>query len=236
MSDHEKTGVADVNTRLLRALAEELKLPLLQIARQAELGKQTDTQKSLQIIETTADATLALVDSYLLTTQILLQQQALELQPVSVTAALYDSAQHLQRLSKLYNAKVDIEVHGKCGQAMAHPAGLQAALTALAYSFMSGSNGEKKRIIFFANKCEEGISTGVVSTKTSFNSHDLETARRLYGNAHQPAASISSGSGAGVYIADQLFAAMASSMRVTRQRKSAGLLATLLPNQQLALL
>ena len=84
----DSTGfVDDSSTRLMRALAEELKLPLMQISRSAELG-QLDSGNNLQIIETTASNALRLLDGYILTTQLMGEQQQLEIEPVSVTAVL----------------------------------------------------------------------------------------------------------------------------------------------------
>lgn len=236
MATHEQTGVGDVNTRLLRALAEELRLPLVQIARQAELSQNSkDLKSNLKNIEATAEATLGLLDSYLLTTRLLLEQQTLDLSPVPVSATLYDSAQDVYKLAKLYEAEIDIEVHGKCGQAMAHPTGLRAALSSLAYNFIYAPTQKKTKVAFFASRHHGIVHTGVISNN-QFNKHDLDEARQLFGSARQPSAKLSGRGGAGVFVADKIFSAMSSSLKVGHVHKSAGLFGELTPNQQLALI
>ena len=59
----------DEQVRLLRALAEQLKLPLIQIARGAELAHQQKDMSSYADISYTADMTLRLIDSYLLSVE-----------------------------------------------------------------------------------------------------------------------------------------------------------------------
>ncbi len=237
MGDKQKLSVAsDQNVRLLRALAEELKLPLLQIARGSELARISNQPEQLKDIEVTADAALRLIDSYLFSTQVLVGQQSLSLEPVSVAASMYDTAQYLRNMSKLYDCDIDVSVSGKCGLAMAHPTGLQAALTSLAYSIINTSTGKKPRILLTAKKTTEGILAGVVATNSDITKDALSIARKLYGDARRPMAGFTHNNGAGIYVADALFAAMASELKVSSGRGKAGFIATLLPSQQLVLL
>ena len=76
-------GQGDI--RLLQALAEQIKLPLLQIARQAELAKMgNDPHAHLDSMELTADTALRLIDNYLLSTR--LTQENIHLEPVSFSS------------------------------------------------------------------------------------------------------------------------------------------------------
>jgi len=229
--------VADKNLRLLRALAAELRTPLIQIARRSELAsvsKQQNQASQLRDIETTADAALRLVDSYLFSTQVLLGQQRLPLEPVSVGATLYDTAQYLRRIAKLYQCDIDINISRHAGLAMANRQGLQAALTSLAYS-MINSGGEQHRIVLVASKTNQGITAGVTTTNKQMSRSSLKVARQLFGMARRPLKE-SQTNGAGIYVADCLFEAMNAPMKVTRRQGSAGLAAVLLPSRQLALL
>lgn len=227
----------DKNIRLLRALAEELRQPLLQIARGSELAQSQPSQQELKNIETTADAALRLIDSYLLSTQLLLGQQQLPLTPVSLGATMYDTAQHLKNLAKLYNCDIDITVKGNVGLTMAHPEGLQAALTSLAYSFIGARfSGKKRRVILTAAGNEKGVSAGVMSTDKVLAKDTLTEARQLFGTARRPLSALTHNNGAGVFVADYLFSAMNAPLRVTTRRSTSGLTAMLLPSRQLALL
>jgi hypothetical protein len=87
--------------RLLRALAEQLKLPLLQIARQAELAVNHDNIY-LNSINSIAEMSLRLIDGFLLSAENY-GQEVLPLEPVSVSSLLYDTAQMLQPLAKQHD-------------------------------------------------------------------------------------------------------------------------------------
>ena len=91
MSDHGQPDV-HVAERLLQALAEQLKSPLLQIAYHAEAAQ----PDAFTEIRTASDRALRLLDSYLLS----INQQQLELEPVSVSSVLYDVAHALYPLAR----------------------------------------------------------------------------------------------------------------------------------------
>jgi light-regulated signal transduction histidine kinase (bacteriophytochrome) len=220
---------------LWRALADELKLPLVQIARTAELAQPEMAGRELRTIETAADNALRLIDGYLLVSA--LGQQQLALSPVSVSAMLYDVAQDLHQLGKLYDTDIEITVKGSPRQAMAHAMALRAALTSLAYTLVTGGlKGKKQAITLTVRQTSQGIMAGVFSNQTQLVTEDLQLARNLYGKAHQPASGITQNSGVGLYIADNLCAAMESPLKVVKVGRKTGLVTTLLPSQQLALL
>lgn len=233
VGEHESQG------RLLRTLAEELKLPLLQIARSAELARLTGNPKDMERTEVLADTTLRLLDSYVLSTQTMLGQQTLHLEPVSLRATLYDTAQYLYKLAKLYDCDVDLSVKGNFGLVMAHPAALQSAMVSLGYSFInaiSGLDKSKAEIILSAKRGAHGITTGIYSSNRELSGSLMQQAKELYGVARQPMQEMTHASGAGVMVANSLFDAMATQLKVARTSKTTGLVASLLPSQQLALL
>lgn len=239
MVERQITGVVsgnDASVDLLRALADELKLPLVQIARAAELAELGSPKKQLRTIETAANNALRLIDGYLLVTTLGAQQQ-LAVGPVSVTATLYDVAQDLYQLSKLYDADINIKVQGGVGQVMAHAGALRAALASLAYTFLTGGlKGRQQAITLLAQHTKQGITAGVLSNYAHLSTEDLQQARDLYGKARQPAGGITQNSGVGLYVADNLFTAMDSPLRVIKLGRKSGIAASLLPSQQLALL
>lgn len=217
---------------LLYALSDELKLPLLQIARLAETNNQT-------AIETTATTALRLIDGYTLVTSLQGQQgqQGLDLSPVSLSATLYDVAQDSQAIARQYDTKLHIIVRGSFGHVMAHPQALVAMLRCLTYTLLTGGlKGRHQTITLFAKTGSEGITAGVLASHAHLTSEDLSQARQLFGKAWRPASSITQNSGAGLYIADQLCDAMATSLRTVKFGRQTGLAATFAPSQQLALL
>lgn len=227
------------NTRLLATLAEELKLPLQQIAHKAQLA-QLDSAGALQQtqdIEAAAKSTLRLVDSYLFTTQVLLNQKQLSLEPISVKAIMYDTAQYMVDIARLYDCDIDIVASNKTSLVMGHADALRSALLSLAYTLITSSVGENRKIVFRANRNKQMIQTGVVSTSPALASKSgLNNARQLYGRAHQPFAAMTHTSGAGLFVADTLFAAMESELQVGKHRGQTGFFGAMLPSKQLSLL
>lgn len=225
-------------TRLIRSIAEELKIPLLRIAREAELQKGEAGNINLSNIEASADSALKLLDSYLISAQLCNGQQGLNLEPVSVSATMYDVAQYLSRLARMQDCTLELDIHRGTGLVMAHPLGLRAALTGLGYSFIHALDpaAKKQKVIFMAQKTTEGIKAGVYSSQVSLGTNIFQAGRKLYGTARQPIADVSYANGAGFFVADSLFDAMSSKLKVVKHHKASGLAGTLLPSQQLTLL
>ena len=119
-------------------LAEQLKLPFMQIQRQAELIRLTGKQ-DISSIETSADYALKLIDNYLLGLKLNNEKLALEQEPVSVAAVLYDSGQLLDRLAKKYGVKLELNISGKYEPVMAHKQGLESALVSLGTSLIEAA-------------------------------------------------------------------------------------------------
>ncbi len=222
--------------RLLRALAEQLKVPLIQIARAAELGKLTDTKNALGHIEYTADMGLRLIDSYLLSVQ-LQAQPVLELEPVSVSAVLQDTVHRLNQLAKQYDCELEVHLSGKYEPVMANRESLEAAFATLGYAFIESvpPADSRHRIVLAAHRSAKGVVAGVFSEEPTMTADMFGRARALYGTARQAAPGLSSGSGAGLFVADTLLTSMSSPLRMARHQKLSGIAATFLPSQQLQL-
>ena len=214
--------------RLLLALAEQLKLPLLQIARGAELSKYSD-------IANTADVALRLIDSYILS--IMLSQTELALEPVSAAAVLQDAAHQLSKFASQYDCELRLNISGKYNPVMANRQSLLAAYTMLGYSFIEAqtAEAEKRTVVLAAHKSSKGLVAGIFSEQDGLSGDMFRRAKALYGTARQPLTSLSAVTGAGVFIADSLMHSMASSLRPAHHHKLTGLAATLLPSQQLRL-
>ncbi len=95
---YEGSGHGIVSQQLLLSIAEELKLPLLQIARQAEQGKLSNSV-DLALMQNTADTALRLLDNYALGVRLALEPEQLALESISVSSVLYDSGQQLDSLA-----------------------------------------------------------------------------------------------------------------------------------------
>jgi hypothetical protein len=219
---------------LLLALAEELKLPLLQIARQAELG-QGGNASDLANIETAATRALWFIDSYLLSHQLHNGQLPLQLEPVAVSGVLHDVAHSLSGLAKQYGCNLELEIAGRYPPVMAHRQGLHAALTGLGVTLITAAGTGKTRVTLAAHSAQGGTVAGVFTEQTGLSQAAFRQGKSLYGRANQALREATAQPGAGVFIADSLFDAMAAQLRVASHRKLTGLAATLPASHQLSL-
>ncbi|HSX44577.1 MAG TPA: hypothetical protein VLF39_00480 [Candidatus Saccharimonadales bacterium] len=212
--------------RLLLVLAEQLKMPLLQIARSAELEQFGE-------VATTADVALKLIDSYILS--IMPHQTELALEPVSAAAVLQDVAHELSKFANQYDCKLKLDISGKYQPVMANRQNLMSAYTMLGYSFIEAQSVDDQTptIVLAAHKSGQGLVAGVFSEQADLSGDMYRRAKALYGTTRQPLTSLSSVAGAGVFIADSLMQAMATPLHPSHHHKLSGLAATLLPSQQL---
>jgi hypothetical protein len=222
-------------TQLLRSVAEQLKMPLSTIARQAELGQLTGDagMVDLQSIRTHAAAALTLVDSYLLGLQLMRDQSVLQLEPVSVSSTLVDTAHELDSFARQYGTKLELHVAGRYEPVMAHPAGLKAALLALGYALLEGYPMRNGRLTLAVHRTPRGIATGLYGDYERLNAVEWRRALLLRDKAPQPLTMLA-GNGAGLFVADTIFQAMATRLRVGKHLKQQGLATTLQPSQQLS--
>ena len=228
-----------LSQHLLLSIAEQLKLPLLQIARQAELAQLSPLPADLGRIQTTADMALHLLDSYVLGVQLATDERKLfETEPVSISSVLYDAGAQLAPIAKAYDVTLDLRLEGKYGPVMAHRDGLQSALVSLGYALIEALpslDRPQLRLQLAAHRCRYGIVAGVYCEAEELTAEALRQGRQLYGRARQPLTGISASSGAGVFVADALLHAMQSQLTVSRHHKLRGLGAVLQPNPQMQL-
>jgi len=228
--------------KLLVSIAEQLKMPLLHIARQAELYSVTQqiTPDKMVRMQLSAEAALRLVDSYLLGLELAKEQTSLLLEPVSLSSTLVDIAHQLEGFAKLYDVDLELHVAGKYRPVMAHGAGLKAAFLSLGYSLIEALPSlqtERKRLSLrlAAHRTPHGLVAGLYGNAATFNTKDLRIAQQLSGEVRQPFTILSATGGAGIFVADTIFRAMDSKLRVGRHQKMSGFAATLLPSKQLQL-
>lgn len=231
---------ADSQMILLRSIAEQLKVPIMYLARHAELGQQAniDPEKTFRTMQSSADMALRLVDSYLLGLDLSEKQTTLELEPVPIAAALYDVAHDLTPLAKQRNTDIELVLGGRYGQVMAHPAGLRAALYGLGSVLSEVMHPEKIRstLRIAAHKTRGGIVAGLYVEGIE----DLQAILNAAGLSQttfirQPFAQLTASTGAGIFVADTILGAMHTKLRTGRFQNQQGLVATLQPSRQLQL-
>jgi hypothetical protein len=231
----EQTGGA--HELLLRAVAEQLKLPLLQIARRAELYELIDSTGELTNIRSNADMALRLVDGYLLGLELNAAQGSFELEPVSMSAVLNDTAHELQRFARLYNVSITLDIPSAQGPVMAHRRGLQAAMISLGSTLLAtiAVTDESSELQLALHRGPHGLIAGIYGVGDHSTRQSLRQARELYGHVRQPLQHLVAGSAAGIFVADTLFNAMSSHLTLSRHAHLYGLAASLPYSQQLSL-
>jgi signal transduction histidine kinase len=238
--------------RLFLAMAEELKLPLQHIARQAELQQlhqphvvaegATDLKslEGLKDIQASADMSLQLLDSYLLSLRLSMQPEvSLQLEPVSVSAVLHDTMGELQHIAANYGVTLKLHVQGRYEPVLAHRQALQSALVALGYAVIEAlpSTGVRQQHLQLAtHRTKQGIVAGVYGELDALTPQLYRRAQELQGVSRQPLVGTLPGSGAGLFVADAILAAMSSRLRVGRYMKLPGFAVTLPASQQLQLI
>jgi len=228
-------GSANLSQELLLSVAEELKLPLLQIARLVELGR-LDGEVDLRTIEATASAALKLLDNYALGVRLALEPRELNLEPVSVASVLYDTGQQLDELAKSYGVSLELNVAGKFGTVMAHRQGLQAALTSLGAALIEALPALESRQLklqLATHRSRYGIVAGLYADSDRLTDTALERGRKLHGNSRQPLMSLTHTSGAGIFVADTILKAMHLKLHASRHHRLYGLGTVLPVNNQL---
>lgn len=233
----------DPTDDLFLNLAEQVKMPFVQIAYAAELltgadSNAAENERLRRVITLSSQNALHLIDGYLLSVELQRRGQ-LELEPVSMSSVLYDSAQNLQAYANEHGCELRLQIGGKYQPVMAHRPALRSALLALGYSFIDAADmhdPEKKSIVsMIVRRNPGGISAGVYADNPHLNAELLERARGLKGLVHQPMKNFDNGNAGGVFIADALFSSMHSTMKASRTFGLYGLAANFSPSRQLSL-
>jgi hypothetical protein len=217
----------------LRALAFELKHPLANIARQAELGDPS----LMADMQQTAEQALQLIDSYILHAQTEYGQVALDLSPTSVGSVLYDVSNQLRPQAARSNTEfiLDDRTHEL---AMTHRQALTSILTVFGTTIMGLASEQElktpQKIILRGFRTRAGkIGIGMFGN-AKLNQDDLRRALALQGRAHMPLAQASSTVHISLAIADGLCRAIGGSMQVKHMGRLSGLATELPPSEQLA--
>ncbi len=224
------------------SVAEQIKLPLLQIARQAELARFVETAQAtaLSSIQVTADSALSLLDNYVLAVRLNLESQAhsLGLEPVSVSSVLFDVGNKLSQYAKGYGVELELHIAGRYGTVMAHRDGLEAALVSLGLSLIEALPAQESRQLklqLATHRCRYGVVAGLYTDAERLSGEALRHGQRLHGQTRQPLLNVSHTAGAGIFVADSLLRAMNLQLRASRHNRLFGLGAVLQPNHQLQL-
>jgi hypothetical protein len=219
------------------SLTEELKLPLIQIARRAELASLSG-QTDLKTIQVSADGALKLIDSYALGVRLATGRENFDLEPVSVSSVLYDTGQQLDGLAKSYGVALELNVAGRFAPVIAHRQGLQAALTALGAALIEALPAQEHSPLSLqlaTHRSRYGIVAGLYADTRQLAGDVLKRGRQLQRHSRQPLVAVSHSSGAGIFVADSILSAMGLELKTSRHHRLYGLGTVLKSNNQLQL-
>lgn len=226
-----------LSQQLLLSVAEELKLPLVQIARQAEVGLLTgDTD--LKQIQNTANTALNLLDNYALGVRLALDQTQLDIESVSVSSVLYDVGQQLDGLAKNYGVELELEIAGRFAPVMTHRRGLQAALVSLGAALIEAlpaQEGSQLKLTLATHRSRYGIVAGLYSQTKQLSNEALHQGKELQSKSRQPLNKLSHTSAAGVFVADSILNSMELNLHASRHHNLYGIGTILKPSQQMQL-
>jgi signal transduction histidine kinase len=146
------------SSQLLRSVAEQLKLPLAVIARNAELMQLQGVGLNFaELLQVQTRVAMTLVDSYLLGLELAERQSRLDLEPVSISSLLVETAHELSLYARHYNVDLQVALGGKYGPVMAHHKGLRAALLSLGFALVAAQPEQgKRKLVLAAHRTPHG--------------------------------------------------------------------------------
>jgi hypothetical protein len=224
---------------LLQAMAEQLKLPLVQIAHQAELGHLEFPDSMLAAhIQQHAKLALTLIDGYLFGLA-LSEQAELPLEPVSVAAVLHKVAEQLSPLAQQYNVRLELDTHWHAAPASTNAIGLEYTLMSLGQGMIQSSATPSRpatvELRLQRSHHRQIVSVGFYSETAPVTPDILRRTRAFYGRMRQPINNLALSGAGGIFIADTITKAMAARLRPARYHHLQGLAIELLPSEQLEL-
>ena len=162
---------------------------------------------------------------------------SLELEPVSVSAALQDTAHALSQLARQYDTELIVDIKGRYQPVMAHRRSLESALMSLGYAFIESSRSDDvgRTVLLGAHHNKNGLVVGAYTNQQGLSGGMLRRGNALFGTAKQALPGFSSAAGAGVFVASALLRSMNTPLKSSRHSNLAGLAATLSPSHQLSL-
>lgn len=221
--------------QLLTALAEQLKMPLLQITRLAE----TDSRQSLPHISVISQQALRLVDAYVQAQS--LMQTELVLEPVTTSAVLYDVAQELQPFAAHHEVTIELDQKGSAIPVLAHQATLKTLLTLLAASLIESASElveprqASKRLVLGTHRAVKGTVVGAFSENAELTQRALRLTRELRLDTPHAIRALGMSGATALAIADQLSNQLTAPLKAYRHRNLTGVGGLLLPSRQLQL-
>ena len=223
--------------KLFLSLAEQLSQTFLQITRAAEIGKDAATIESWYKIKDISEAAMFLTDAYAMQQRLERSLLQAQIEPVTISSLLYDTAQKLQPLAKRYDVELQLDGLSKLAPVMSDRYILQTALVSLGQVFIlaESQNEDSRPLRLMGHRGRYGTVAGFYGEQMDLTASSYRYALKNYRQAKQPLSKIVNGPATGVIIADKLLHSLESKLHVARYHKLLGLAVTLPTCNQLQL-
>lgn len=226
--------------RLFMSLADGMSHTMLQLARLSEQAGMASRQRRehWQLVRDLSQASLQLLESYVLTMRMQGGTAEPELAPVAVPSLLQETAHLLEPFARQLNVTLELDMPQRLVPIMSDRAVLQSALLSLGQVFIaaqSQTDDERGVVRLGAHMGRSGVIAGWYGRHLDLPTSVLSRARKLHGKARQPIPEFTCGPTAGVFIADSLLHSVAAQLHAARYHNATGLATTLPACQQLRL-
>jgi light-regulated signal transduction histidine kinase (bacteriophytochrome) len=229
------------NQFLLKSVAEELRLPLVQISRLAELSRSSysDSSDEMKTIESSADLALQLLESYILGVELGDKQKEIELSPITIGAVMNDVAHQVYRIANQNNC--DIELLIKTSKPiMGNYEAIKMAYLNIAHSIIlansSIGNTKRKSVIFAVYGRGPKNMAGVYGNDIQINKTSWEKSMSIFYKTRQKIPEFSSINASGFFVASSILDSMSLSLNPSKYKGRKGLVAGFPLSQQLSLI
>ncbi len=223
--------------RLLLAVMEHVREPLVRVRNQAELVLSNDGKLNPGMIVDQTSVSLQLVEHFMTWQRFAIRGESIELRQAGLSAVLHDVAAALRSITARSQLSINLDISSKAGPIVTDAEVLSAGLSSLGLACIEAGAGQDESITIGLRKNRWGIVAGVysqgldtVSTKSFRQALDVTTSGR------QAMPSASHASMSGVVVADALFRQLGAQVRPAKHKHMNGFAITLTPSPQLALL
>lgn len=226
--------------RLFLSLSEQLGHVFLLMTRLAERAQTMPAESrdaEWQIVHDISESAMLLTTAYADGSKLRHHLASPEIEPVTVSALLYDTAEQLRPLARQYGVELELDDLPRLTPVMSDRHILQAALTSLGQVFVLAQSEAEERtpLTFAAHRTRFGVVAGVYSEANDLTVDAFRRASALYGRSSQPFGKLVSGPATGVFVADTLLQSISTKLHVARYRGHIGLGVTLPVCDQLQL-
>ncbi len=223
--------------KLLLNLTDQLKNSLLQISKSTETSIKTGLENNF-LIKSTSDYTVELLNAYSLGLKLAFEDIAINLEPISVSAVLYSTAEKLAAIAKNYDVDIDLNISGKNNLILSNYSGLETSLVSLGYSMIESlpsTDNKQMKIYLASHMCRYGLVAGIYTDSSALTNEALKKGRKLYGMVRQPLTSFSHTASSGIFLADSILNNLNLKLKTSQHRHLHGLGIVLEPIPQLQL-